>query len=84
MADDVITRWDALLAAEVTSVKAEMGPEALEALSIRRGVALSADANARAVAVGRLTERFPELHKAYLAEFNARGIGNRSRNNYRG
>lgn len=77
---DPIRRWDVALAAEVESLR-KAGSDEVEDLSIRRGIALSADANLRAVAVARLSSREPKLREEMVAEFNARGIGSRQRNN---
>lgn len=79
--NEIISRWDALLAAEVTTIRREMSADELEAVSAQRGIALSADANAKAIAVARLKQREPKLHEAYVAAFNESGIGSRARNN---
>lgn len=75
--DDPIARWEAALAAEVAKVK----PDEVAELAARRGIALSDDAHARAIAVARLGQRDPKLRDSYVAAFNARGIGSRVRNN---
>jgi hypothetical protein len=72
---DAIERWDAALAAEIQTVTADE----IEAMALRRGLPVSTDANRRAVAVAKLCERDPELHGAYVQEFNRRGIGNRNK-----
>lgn len=77
---DPIRRWDALLAAEIDVVRTKHA-DAIAELAARRGVSLSEDAHARALAVSRLGQREPKLREAYVAAFNASGIGSRVRNN---
>ena len=77
---DPIKKWDVALAAEIARLRST-GADQVEELGARRGIALSPDANLRALAVASLAAREPLTHAAMVAEWNKRGIGSRERNN---
>lgn len=77
---DPIKRWDVALAVEIDRL-ARTGMGEVEELGARRAIALSAEANRRALAVANLSQRDPALRAAYVEAYNARGIGSRTRNN---
>lgn len=77
--DDPIGRWDVALAAEVERLRCLDDPGL--PVHEERGPTLRSDGHLRRQAVCNLAERDPDMHEAYLAEFNARGIGSRERNN---